>query len=175
MLNRTVFVSLSGIFIALYACGVIIFAPISFGIVQVRVIDCLIPLSAVFGLPVVIGVSVGNIAANIYGGLGLIDIVGGTVANLIASIIVLYIKNLKPASNNSKQAVLITVIASFIASLIITVIVGGYLSIIFNVPVEISLLGVFIGSIISITLLGSLIVTILENTNIRDMIKLENK
>ncbi|MEM2500602.1 MAG: hypothetical protein QXG31_02515 [Candidatus Bathyarchaeia archaeon] len=36
----------------------------------------------------------------------------------------------------------------------ITVIVGGYLSLTYNMPIEISLLGIFIGSLISINILG---------------------
>ncbi len=37
------------VFAALYAVGVVFFAPISFGIVQVRVADAMLPLAMIFG------------------------------------------------------------------------------------------------------------------------------
>ena len=55
------------IFAALYAVGVIFLAPISFGIVQVRLADALLPLSMIFGLPSALGLSLGCIVSNVYG------------------------------------------------------------------------------------------------------------
>ncbi len=61
-------IALGSVIAALYAIGVILFAPISFLLFQVRVADALIPLSIVFGMPAVLGLTLGNIVANIYGG-----------------------------------------------------------------------------------------------------------
>ena len=80
-------ISLISIFAALYAIGVVFLAPFSFLPIQVRIADALLPLSIIFGMPVVIGLSLGTIVANIFGGLGFIDIIGGTVANFIATFV----------------------------------------------------------------------------------------
>lgn len=42
---------------ALYAALMMVLAPVSFGPIQLRVADCLIPLSAILGWPVNLGVS----------------------------------------------------------------------------------------------------------------------
>ncbi|MBC7130305.1 QueT transporter family protein, partial [Candidatus Bathyarchaeota archaeon] len=83
--------ALTAVFAALYAIGVILLEPISFGIYQVRVADALLPLSMLFGMSVALGTSLGCIVANAYGGLGLIDIIGGAVANLLACALAKYV------------------------------------------------------------------------------------
>jgi len=59
--------------------------PFSFLPIQIRIADALLPLSIIFGFPVIIGLSLGTLVANIFGGLGFIDIIGGTIANFIAT------------------------------------------------------------------------------------------
>ena len=134
------------IFAALYAVGVIFLAPISFGIVQVRVADAMLPLSMIFGLPSALGLSLGCIVSNVYGGLGVIDIVGGAAANLVACTLAWYIGR----KGRRTQRFLGTVAETVAVSLI----VGGYLAVIFQVPVEIGLLGILIGSTIAINIIG---------------------
>jgi len=134
------------IFAALYAVGVIVLAPISFGIVQVRVADAMLPLSMIFGLPSALGLSLGCIVSNVYGGLGVIDIVGCAVANLVACTLAWYIGR----RGRRIQRFLGTVAETVAVSLI----VGGYLAVIFQVPVEIGLLGILIGSTIAINIIG---------------------
>ena len=58
-------IALTSIFAALYAIGVVFLAPFSYGLIQVRIADALLPLSIVFGMPVVIGLSLGTFIANI--------------------------------------------------------------------------------------------------------------
>jgi uncharacterized membrane protein len=134
------------VFAALYAVGVIFLAPISFGIVQVRVADAMLPLSMIFGLPSALGLSLGCIVSNVYGGLGVIDIVGGAAANLVACTLAWYIGR----KGRGAQRFLGTVAETVSVGLI----VGGYLSLIFQVPLEISLLGVLIGETIAINVIG---------------------
>ncbi len=149
--------ALTAVFAALYAAGVIFLAPISFGIYQVRIADALLPLSVVFGMPVALGTSLGCLVANVYGGLGAIDIVGGTVANFVACILAWLIGG----ENVTRR-----VIACFAETTTITIIVGGYLALIFNVPVEIGLLGIFIGSVIAINVLGFAILEAMHQSGI---------
>jgi uncharacterized membrane protein len=134
------------VFAALYAVGVIVLAPISFSIVQVRIADAMLPLSMIFGLPSAVGFGLGCIVSNVYGGLGVIDIVGGTAANIVACTLAWYI------GRNGHVAKRFTGTIAIAAS--ITLIVGGYLSLIFQVPLEISIIGVFIGEVIAVVAMG---------------------
>jgi len=148
-LAKTRDIALCGILAALYATATVVLTPISYWIVQCRVADSLIPMSAIFGWPAIVGVSLGCVVANVYGGLGLIDIVLGTLANLLASLCA-YMLRKKPF------------VACFSSTIIVTVIVGGYLWILFNVPLEFSLIGVFLGSFISMNLLGYMLLKVLS-------------
>ena len=134
------------VFAALYAVGVIFLAPISFGIFQVRVADAMLPLSMIFGLPSALGLSLGCIVSNVYGGLGVIDIVGGAAANLVACTLAWYI--------GRKGRGVKRFLGSVAETVAVVLIVGGYLSLIFKVPLEISLLGLFIGEVIAINVIG---------------------
>ena len=84
MKNNTRKVAVIGMFAALYAVAVIFLAPISFDVYQVRLADAFLPLAMIFGVPSALGFGLGCIVSNLYGGLGVIDIVGGTAANIIA-------------------------------------------------------------------------------------------
>jgi uncharacterized membrane protein len=129
---------------------VVVLAPISYAVIQFRIADALIPLSIVFGLPVVYGVTLGNIVANLYGSYGMIDVIFGSLANLLSSYVAFRLRT-KPLP------------ACFAATLIVTFVVGGYLSLLANVPVEISLLGLFAGSFTSIAILGYLLQRLLAS------------
>jgi hypothetical protein len=53
-----------------------------------------------------------------------------------------------------------------VETMTITVIVGGYLSLIFAVPLEFGLLGVFVGSTIAINILGFILEEILRRSSV---------
>ncbi|MDW8034877.1 MAG: QueT transporter family protein, partial [Candidatus Korarchaeum sp.] len=80
-------VAIASVFAALYASITVISAPISFYAIQVRVSDSLLALSLLFGLPVVIGTSLGCFIANLLGPFGVVDAIGGSLANLVATYI----------------------------------------------------------------------------------------
>ena len=113
--------SMTAIVAALYAALVIVFAPISFGPIQLRIADCLIPISALLGFPAVAGVGLGALIGNMYWFLSPIDVIFGSIANLIAGFIILKFR---------KRLFL----ACITASLIIGIIVGGYLWLFFPPP-----------------------------------------
>ncbi|MFQ6054043.1 MAG: QueT transporter family protein, partial [Candidatus Bathyarchaeia archaeon] len=119
---------------------VVVLAPVSFGPVQLRVADCLIPFSALLGWPAVVGVSLGCFVGNAYFMLGIVDVVGGAAANLVAAVLIFYLRRrLLPAC-----------VAGSIA---IGVIVGGYLGIYFPPPSIMGLnLPVWAAMVVSITL-----------------------
>ena len=160
-------ISLTAVIAALYAAIVIILAPISFGPIQLRVADALIPLAALLGLPAVYGVALGALVANTYWFLSPIDIIVGTAANLIAGYLLYRYKDR-------------IVLASLIASIVIGVSVGGYLWLFFPPP---SILGIqlpaWLGMIISITLssiiaitgIGLALLKLLEGSGYLDQLK----
>lgn len=147
-------ISLSAVLAALYAALVIVLAPISFGPVQLRVADCLIPLAAMLGWPAVFGVSLGAFVGNAYFFLGPMDVVFGAIANLVAATIIFKLRRrLLPACTAG--------------SIAIGTIVGGYLWIYFpppdimglNLPVWGAMMAsITISSIIAIAGIGHLLV-----------------
>ncbi|RJS80374.1 QueT transporter family protein [Candidatus Bathyarchaeota archaeon] len=84
--------ALSAVFASLYAAMVILQGISAAAVIQLRIADCLIPLSAIFGPPVIVGVSLGCFVSNAYFSAsipyGLYDIVFGPLANLIAAAII---------------------------------------------------------------------------------------
>lgn len=154
-------ISIIVVFAALYAVGVIFLAPISYSFFQVRIADALLPLSMIFGIPSAIGLSLGCIVSNVYGGLGIVDIFGGTIANFIACTLAWYVARKRGFGRRF--------IGSIIQTIIVTAIVGGYLWIIFEVPIEFSIAGVFVGSLIAINILGFTVQEIIRrNRSISD-------
>jgi uncharacterized membrane protein len=81
-------ISLTIVTASLYTVLVIVLSPISYGPIQLRFADCLIPLSALFGWPAIIGVTVGCLIGNSYFLIGTEDVLLGPLANLIAATII---------------------------------------------------------------------------------------
>lgn len=146
---RVRYVSLTSIFAALYAVCVVALAPISFQVFQVRVADALLPLAILFGWPTILGFSTGAFIANFFGGLGFVDIVGGSVANFLATYIAWKI------GQRCVRGSWLVAIASEI--LLVTAIVGSYLSYLFQMPLEVGLTGIFLGSLVATGILGFLL------------------
>ena len=132
-------VSLTAVVAALYAALVIVLAPISYGPIQLRVADCLIPLAALLGWPAVFGVSLGALVGNAYYFLGPLDVVLGPLANLLAAALILRLRaRLLPAC--------------LAGSLVIGFVVGGYLWVFFPPPDVGFVLPVWAAMIVSLTL-----------------------
>ena len=121
---KTTEITLTIVFTSLYAVLLILLAPISFGPIQLRVADCLIPLAALFGWPAIAGVTVGCFVGNAYFWLGPQDVLFGTLANLIAATIVYLLRKRQ-------------LMACTAGALPIGVIVGGYLWLFFGFEADI--------------------------------------
>ena len=149
-------IALISIFAALYAIGVISLAPFSYGLVQVRVADALLPLSIVFGMPVVIGLSLGTFIANTLNpvNLGPIDIFGGTVANFIATFVAWKI------CGSNKVPFIVGIGCQIV---IVSVIVGTYLSYLLGSTLIAGIGYLFIGTFLAVGIVGCLLVVILKN------------
>ena len=76
----------AGMIAAIYAALTLIFAPISFNAVQFRISEAMtvLPILLPEAVP---GLAVGCLVANILGGAALPDVIGGTLATLIAAIL----------------------------------------------------------------------------------------
>ncbi len=71
---------------ALYVVITVLLAPISYGHIQVRISEILTLLPFYMGYPAALALWIGCMIANAYGGLGLIDIIFGSLITLIAGI-----------------------------------------------------------------------------------------
>jgi uncharacterized membrane protein len=161
-------ISLATLFAAFYAVLVVVLAPISFGPVQLRVADVLIPLSALLGWPVVIGVTLGCFLGNAYFWLGPLDVIFGPIANLIAASVIVQLRRKR-------------LLACFAGALPIGIIVGGgYLWIYFPPPDIFGLVlpawlammvSITLSSFIAITLIGYLILVAVSRPNIIEPLK----
>lgn len=141
--------TLTAVFAAVYAVGVVFLAPISFQIFQVRVADALLPLSMIFGWPGVLGLTIGAFVANFYGGLGPVDMIGGSLANFLATFAAWKIVQ--------RQGRAWRFVGVGLEILVITVIVGPYLSYLLAMPFELGVVGVLLGSVVAIGILGSIL------------------
>jgi len=156
-------IALTAIFAALYAVGVVFLAPISFQIFQVRVADALLPLAILFGWPAIIGLSLGAFVANVFGGLGPVDMIGGALANFIATLLAWRIVSWK-----GSRWRLVGVGGEI---LVVTLVVGTYLSYLLAIPLELSWLGIFLGSVTAIGVLGSILLFALSRKNVLAMLR----
>ena len=78
------FLTESAVIAAIYALLTVIFAPISYGLLQVRISEALTVLPA-YTPAAIPGLFAGCLIANIIGGNGLLDIIFGSLATLIAA------------------------------------------------------------------------------------------
>lgn len=160
-MTKTRELALTGVFAALYASLVYALAGISFELVQVRVADALIPLSMIFGWPAVIGVTVGGIVANVLSPLpsAVVDMVGGSAANFIASFLAWKIG----ARYKAREGEFIGCLA---ATVVLASIVGTYLALLTGIPIWLWWLSIFAGSFMSINILGYTLIQILKRTRV---------
>jgi uncharacterized membrane protein len=116
--------------------------PTIYGPIQLRIADCLIALAALFGWPVVGGVTFGCFLTNAYYFLGAQDVILGPVVNLIAATLIFLLRKRKFP-------------ACVVGALPIGLMVGTYLSIFFpflTPPAVLSALPAIVAMIISITI-----------------------
>jgi uncharacterized membrane protein len=115
---------------------------LTYGPVQLRVADCLIALSALFGWPLVGGVTLGCVLTNAYYFLGTPDVVLGPVANIIAASLIFFLRKRR-------------LLACVVGALPIGVIVGSYLWLFFpflSPPEVLNFLPAWAAMIVSITI-----------------------
>ena len=139
--------ALAAMLAALYAADVVLFAPISFQAIQVRVADALLPLSVLLGPAAVAGLGLGAFIGNFYASpWGWVDVIGGTVANVVATALAWFV-----GRRSFRGA---WVLATSIEVVVITLIVGTYLAPLTHTPLAFSLFYILIGEIAAVGIGG---------------------
>ena len=139
MHGRILMITRGAVIAALYVVVTIMFQPISYGLVQVRVSEALTLLPFLW-IEAVPGVFIGCLFANIWGGSGLPDIILGSAATLLAALLTRYAPN--------------KFLAAASPVVVNALVVGGYLSYITNAPLPLSVFYVGCGEAIACYAIG---------------------
>ncbi|HHY91225.1 MAG TPA: QueT transporter family protein [Clostridiales bacterium] len=132
---------------AIYAVLTIAFAPISYGQMQVRVSEALTVLP--FFTPAAVpGLFIGCIIANLYGGNGIIDIVFGSLATLVAAAL----------SHKMPKKWLVP----FPPVIVNAIVVGWLLHYLFQLPLLLTMLWIALGQTIACFGIGYPLMLLLE-------------
>lgn len=140
-------VALAGVIAGAYIAVTLLFAPLSYGMVQIRISEALTLLPFLFpeAIP---GLFAGCLLANFAGGFGLADVIFGSAATLAAAVL---------------TARMPTVFLAALPPVLINmVVVGGYLSVLLEVPLLLSMLYVGAGESVACFLLGIPLVLMLQ-------------
>lgn len=134
---------MAGVYVAL----TMLFAPVSFGPVQVRVSEALTLLPWLW-IEAVPGLFVGCLIANLMGGFGIIDVIFGSAATLAAALLT------ARAPNRYLAAVPPVVINA--------IVVGGYLSVLLKLPFVPTMLYIGLGQTVACFGLGIPLLSLIE-------------
>ena len=156
-------VALAALLAALYAAYVLYFGFISFGPLQFRLVDALLPLSIIFGPPAIAGVTVGCFIGNALGpNLGVVDIVGGPTANLLAASLAWAITRKK--FRGSWPLAVVVEIA------VVAAVVGTYVVILTGIPVWIGWVEFLASEIVPIGVVGYPLLRSVDRATSRNMV-----
>ncbi len=148
MSRKSLLIAETAMFAVTYIVLVLAFHSLSFYYIQVRIADALLPLSMVYGWTAIAGLTIGCAIANLYSPVPqpMLDVLLGSLTNLISTYL---------AYKVGRNGVLRILLGSILEAIVVTVIVGSYLSVLFNVPLEAAYAGVGLGSFISIVVIGA--------------------
>ncbi len=152
MKNKNVaFLTQAAMIAAIYVVLTYIFAPFSFGEIQVRISEALtiLPLFTPAAIP---GLFVGCLIGNILGGAILPDIIFGSIATLLGAIGTYALRNQKPVFGTLPPIVANIIIVPFVLRY-------GYGTML---PIPFMMLTVGVGEVISCIVLGLILYTALN-------------
>lgn len=148
--NRVLFLTQAALIAAIYVVLCAVFAPISFGEIQVRIAEALVILP--FFTPAAIpGLAIGCFISNMIGGSILVDMIFGSIATLIGAIGSWYLRR------NKALVLLPPIIANTL--IVPFVLFYGYGV---NLPIPFMMLTVGIGEVIAVAVLGSILLNVLD-------------
>ncbi len=124
---------------SLYVCLTLALTPLSYGDVQFRLSEVLM-LLVLYKRRYAISMILGCFVSNLFSPVGVIDVVFGTLATVIAIIPMLFIKNLE--------------ISSLFPSISNGIIVGLELALVYELPIIYTMITVFLGEAVVVSLIG---------------------
>ncbi|QOV19838.1 QueT transporter family protein [Blautia liquoris] len=148
--KKVLFISQSAMIAAIYVVLTLVFAPFSYGNIQVRISEALtiLPYFTPAAIP---GLFIGCLLSNIIGGSILPDILFGSLATLIGAAISYRVR---------RHKYLVAVPPVIVNTLVVPfVLYYGYQ---INLPIPLMMLTVGIGEIISCGVLGSVLLKVLD-------------
>ncbi|ACQ53001.1 QueT transporter family protein [Clostridium botulinum] len=143
----------SAVIAAIYTVLTLLLAPISYGQIQIRVSESLTLLPFLSSYSIW-GVFLGCIISNLIGGNGIIDVVFGSLATLIAAILTYYI-----GKSNLKFKKYLAPLPPIIIN---AVVIGFILNYTLKLPLLLSIIWVGLGEAISCYVLGLILISIIE-------------
>ena len=132
---------------AIYAVLTIILAPISYGPIQFRLSEILV-LFAFIDPIYIIGLTLGCFLANLFGGLGIMDLVFGTIATFLS------VSAISLTSKFIKHRLTSLIISSLWPTIFNGVIIGWMLNYVLKVPLLLTMFQVGIGEFVVVTIIG---------------------
>ncbi len=149
--NKVLFIAQAAMIAAIYVVLTVVFAPLSFGEVQVRFAEALTVLP--FFTPAAIpGLFLGCLIGNIYGGAILPDIIFGSLATLVGAIITYKLRNknkfLAPVGPIAANTIVVPLVLRYAYGI--------------TLPIWIMCLSVGAGEVISCGVLGMILLSALE-------------
>ncbi|MBA4699886.1 MAG: QueT transporter family protein [Ruminococcus sp.] len=150
-INNVLFMAQAAMIAAIYVVLTIVFAPFSYGEVQVRISEALTILP-VFTPAAIPGLFIGCLISNILGGCILPDIIFGSFATLIGAVFTWQLRNKSPFLAPLPPILSNTIIVPLILRY-------GYLV---PLPIPFMMLTVGIGEVISCGVLGMILYTALN-------------
>ena len=147
MRKNSINIALTAAITAIYAVLTLSLGFISYGPIQFRISEILMFLP-LLGKEYIIGLTMGCFIANIAGGLGLADMIFGTLATLISCILVYYTPKF---IKNEKLSLFV---ASLWPTIVNALIIGWELYKFFGLPFALSAFQVGFGEFVVITIVG---------------------
>lgn len=139
MKEKVKFLVISAMIAAIYTSLTLIFQPISYGFMQIRVSEVL-TVMPFFTLAAIPGLTIGCLISNIVGGNGILDIIFGTLATFIAALL----------SSKMKKIYLVPLPPVLVNA----VIIGIMISYLLNINVGLTMVWIGLGQLIACYGLG---------------------
>lgn len=148
--NHVLLLTQAAVIAAIYVVLCVVFAPISYGEIQVRIAEALVILPY-FTPAAIPGLFIGCFIANLLGGSILLDMVCGSIATLLGALGTYYLRKSR----------ILAVIPPVVTNTLIVPFVLRY-GYGVNLPIPFMMLTVGIGEVIAAAVLGSILLNVLE-------------
>lgn len=136
----------SALIAALYAVITIVLKPISYGPIQFRLSEILI-LIAFLDSKYIIGLTIGCLISNFFGGFGPLDMIFGTLATFLSALSI----NITSKIVKGKKALFI---ASLWPTIFNAILIGLMLKYVASLPLVLSIIQVGFGEFVVVTIIG---------------------